>query len=65
MSKRTVELSYDMIDKIMVEELEWQLNYFKDEIIKHAQGGWVHPDDLDAFIQDYAATKRVLERYTV
>jgi hypothetical protein len=65
MSKRTVELSYDMIDKIMVEELEWQLNYLKDEISKHAKGGWVHPDDLEQYIQDYAATKRVLERYTV
>jgi hypothetical protein len=54
-----------MIDKIMVEELEWQLNYLKDEISKHAKGGWVHPDDLEQYIQDYAATKRVLERYTV
>lgn len=65
MSKVIVELGYDTVDSIIVQELETQLQYFKDEIIKHAQGGWVHPDDLDAFIQDYAATKRVLERYTV
>jgi hypothetical protein len=65
MSNVVVELGHDTVDSIIVQELEWQLNYFKDEIIKHAQGGWVHPHDLEQFIQDYAATKRVLERYTV
>jgi hypothetical protein len=65
MSKVIVELGHDTVDSIIVQELEWQLNYFKDEIIKHAQGGGVHPSDLEDFILDYAATKRVLERYTV
>lgn len=65
MSSVVVELGHDTVDSIIVQELEWQLNYFKDEILKIAQGGWSPPHGLEEFIQDYAATKRVLERYTV
>ena len=65
MSKVMVELDHDTVDSIIVQELEWKLNYFKDEIIKHAKGDFLLPSDLEDFILDYAATKRVLERYTV
>lgn len=65
MSKVIVELGHDTVDSIIVQELEMQLQYFKDEIIKHAQGGFLLSSDLEDFILDYAATKRVLERYTV
>lgn len=65
MSKVIVELGYDTVDSIITQELESQLQYFKDEIIKHAKGGFLLPGDLEDFILDYAATKRVLERYTV
>jgi len=63
MSKVIVELGYDTIDSVIVQELESQIKYFQDEIIKHAKGGWVHPEDLETYILDYAAMKRVLERY--
>lgn len=65
MSEVTVKLDHDTVDNIVVQELEWQLKYFKDEIIKHAKGGWLHPDDLEAYIEDYIAMKRVLGRYKV
>jgi hypothetical protein len=65
MANVIVEIDDDMVESIIVQELEWQLKYFKDEIIKHAKGGFLLPGDLEDFILDYAATKRVLERYTV
>lgn len=63
MRKVIVELGFDTVDSIIVQELENQIKYFQEEITKYAHGGWVHPEDLETYILDYAAMKRVLERY--
>jgi hypothetical protein len=66
MSKKTIELTYDQIDKIVVEELEWQKAYFEEELKNFYTGAkFVHPEDAETHIEDLAAVKRLLRWWTV
>ena len=63
MSKRTFELTYDQIEQIFVEEIEWQLHYIDGEIANFKSGVFVHQGDIDRYLEDRVALKRVLGMY--
>lgn len=66
MNKRTFDLTYDQIDKIVVEELEWQKAYLEEELKNFYTGAkFVHPEDAENHIEDLASVKRTLRMYTV
>jgi hypothetical protein len=56
-------LDYEVADKITVLTLKDSLTYLQKELDDHANGGWLHPDDVTANAKYIDAIKIVLNYF--
>lgn len=66
MGKITVELDFEVVDQIVIQELENMIKYLEGELEAFVtKSHWVHPDDVNFHKKDLKEAKRILARYTV
>lgn len=60
---RGLQIDFDIADRITLLTLIDQRKMVKDQLKKHSEGGWMHPEDVEYNVKLVKALNRVIDYF--